>query len=76
MSAAERGESAIPTIYPDEQTMRRRKHHYILDERGDLMWTGAKMGSCLEWLYENGHAEFYLQLEAGKFRLTIVRCAD
>ena len=66
----------MPTIYPDEQTMRRRKIHYILDENDDLMWSGPKMGAAFEFLYENGYADFNIKLEAGTFKVTIVRIGN
>lgn len=64
------------TLYPDNQTMRRRKIHYILDENDDLAWSGAKMGDALTWLYETGAAEFYMKIDDVTFRLTIVRLSD
>jgi len=63
----------MPTIFPDVQTMRRRKIHYIMDENDDLAWSGAKMGDALTWLYENGHADFYMKIDDVTFKLTIVR---
>lgn len=60
-------------VYPDAETMRRRKQHYILDDSGDVGWTGPKMGSCLEWLYENGHEHFEVHVGSTTFRMELVR---
>lgn len=57
------------TVYPDNRTMRRRKQHYILDKSDQLMWTGALMGSCLQWLYDNGEFDFMLQTETSLFQV-------
>ena len=61
------------TVFPDEQSMRRRKHHYILDDKGELAWTGAEMGASIDWLYENGHYEFCVQLPHVRYRLKVTR---
>lgn len=59
------------TIFPDMPTTRRKMHHYVLDDARSLMWTGAKMGSCLEWLWENGHYEFDVETPNLKFHINL-----
>jgi len=64
------------TVHPDRPTTRRKAHHYVLDENGNLAWTGAKMGDLLIFLWETGHFEFLVDLGNVILKATLVKEPD
>lgn len=45
------------TLYSDVHTTRRRTIHHIMNESDTLMFSAAKLGPCLEWLWEKGYRQ-------------------
>lgn len=49
------------TLNPDVYLTRRQRLHFILDDAGELAWSGKSLGGALRWLHEKGVTRFQIE---------------
>ena len=59
------------TLYTDVETTRRKRLHHVLDEHETPKWSGANVCGALEFLYESGENEFWIQGQGSKWLVMI-----
>ena len=52
------------SLCPDVYLTRRQRLHYVLDDDGNLMWSGKAIQAAIMFLIDEGHASF--ELDAGE----------
>ncbi len=58
-------------IFPDCQLTRRKRVHWVIDDKGDVSFSSADLSDCINWLFEQGHMSAHVEITGHKDPWTI-----
>lgn len=64
------------TLHPDTYLTRRQRLHFIMDDTGELAWSGKTLLSAFEYLLAHGKFGFRMETPDGKERYLVQITTD